>query len=318
MTVSEKIRSIGILPVINIKKEEWAEPLANTLIRSGIPAIEIVLRNEKALSILEGMKKNHPDMTVGAGTVLSVEQAEAAVAAGADFLVSPGYSQAIVDFCNERGVLYVPGCTSASDIQAAYSSGLRTVKFFPAEQLGGIKTIKQLAAPFAGMRFIPTNGMTLDNIASYLCEDCIAACGGSYMAPAAALEAEDFEKIESLCKKAVLNSLGFSLAHVGVNCEGDDDALRTAQAFCSAFLLPVIGKGKSVFAGAAVECMKHNGRGEKGHIGFRTLSVDRAVAYLQKQSFEFLPETAGYDANGSLKYIYLKDEIAGFALHLVK
>lgn len=314
----ELIQSIGILPVLNVKNPDYSEPLADVLVKTGIPAIEVLLRNEKAMEVLVRIKTAHPEMAVGAGTVLTVAQAQAAVEAGADFIVCPGYVQSIVDWCNEQGVLIVPGCSTASEIQNAYISGLRIVKFFPAEPLGGIKIIKQYASVFTGMKFVPTNGIDLNNLGTYLAEDCIAACGGSFMAPAALLNEGDFTAIEAICNKAMDVALGFSLAHVGINADGDEDALRTAESLCALFRLPVINKGKSVFAGAAVEVMKHNGRGAKGHIGFRTLSVDRAVAYLKQKGVQFAMETAGYDANGSLKFVYLQDEIAGFALHLVK
>lgn len=318
LNASEMIQNIGVLPIINIRKEEWVEPLAQTLLKTGIPAIEVLLRNPRALEFLALMKKSHPEMAVGAGTVLTLEQAKEAQKAGADFIVSPGYDQQIVDWCREQGLLAVPGCADASTIQRAYVSGLRVVKFFPSEPLGGLKIIRQYADAFSGMKFLPTNGMNLDNIGTYLQADCIAACGGGFMAPSAALESGDFEKIEALCQKCVEISLGFSLAHVGINADAEEEALQTAQALSRLFLFPVINKGRSVFAGTAVECMKQNGRGTKGHIGIRTHSVDRAVAYLKAKGIEFAMETAGYDANGSLKYVYLKDEIAGFALHLVK
>lgn len=315
---AELIRSVGVLPVLNVKNPDFAEPLAQVLVKTGIPAIEVLFRNEKALQVLVEMKKNHPEMAIGAGTVLTLDQAKTAVEAGADFIVCPGYVQSIVDWCNEQRILIVPGCSTASEIQNAYISGLRIVKFFPAEPLGGLKIIKQYASAFSGMRFIPTNGIDLKNLGTYLAEDCIAACGGSFMAPAAELSVGNFEAIEKLCSKAMDTALNFSLAHVGINAENEEEAMATAKALCALFRLPVINKGRSVFAGAAVEVMKNGGRGKNGHIAIRTLSVDRAVAYLKRQGVEFAMETAGYDANGSLSYVYLKDEIAGFALHLVK
>ena len=314
----ELIRSIGVLPVLNVKNPDLAEPLAQVLIKTGIPAIEVLFRNEKALQVLTEMKKNHPEMAVGAGTVLTLEQAKAAVEAGADFIVCPGYVQSIVDWCNEQGVLIVPGCSTASEIQNAYVSGLRIVKFFPSEILGGLNTIKQYASAFSGMRFIPTNGINLKNLGTYLADDCIAACGGSFIAPALDLEEGNFEVIEALCNKAMDISLGFSLAHVGINSDNEEEAFATANALCALFRLPLVNKGKSVFAGPFVEVMKTQFRGAKGHIGIRTLNVDRAVAYLQSRGVEFAMETAGYNPNGTLSYVYLKDEIAGFAIHLVK
>lgn len=312
------IGQTGILPVLNIKDEALVEPLAQVLLKHGIYGIEVLFRNEKAVNVLKKMKATHPEMAVGAGTVMTVAQAQIALDAGADFIVCPGYVQSLVDFCNEHGILIVPGCTTASEIQCAYASGLRTVKFFPAEMLGGVKHIEEYAKVFKEMKFVPTNGITMDNFTDYLKKDFVLACGGSFMAPASALDVGNFEKIDALCAQAVERSLGFSLAHVGINADGNEDAQRIAAALSSLFLFPVIDHSRSVFSGAAVECMKENGRGAKGHIGFRTLSVDRAVAYLERKGVKFAMETAGYDEKGSLKFVYLQDEIAGFAIHLVK
>ena len=317
-TVAEKLRTIGVLPVLNVKKVESAEPLAQALINGGLPAIEVLFRNENAIAVMQTMKKNHPEMVVGAGTILTLDQCKTAIDAGADFIVCPGYVQSLVDYCNEKGVLIVPGCSTASEIQVAYNSGLRVVKFFPAELQGGLNMIKQVGSAFSGMKFVPTNGINMDNFASYLKEECIAAVGGSFMAPADLVDKGDWAAIEARCKLAVERAMGFTLAHVGVNADGEDDATRIATEFSDLFMFPVLPKSKSVFAGAAVECMKLNGRGAKGHIGIRTNDVDRAVAYLKKKGIGVIPETAGYTASGALAYIYLDVEVAGFALHLVK
>ena len=315
---AEVIRSVGVLPVINIKKKEWIDPLAEAMLSAGMPVIEVVLRNEKAMEMLAEMKKRHPEMTVGAGTVLTLEQAKTAVECGADFIVSPGYSQQIVDFCMERDMLVVPGVSSASEVQTAYAAGLRVVKFFPAEGLGGLKMIKQLAAPFSDMMFVPTGGISLDNIGPYFQYEKTFACGGSFIAPSAALESGDFGKVAELCRKCIELSVGFRLAHLGVNCDGDADAVATAKAFTALFGFPCLEGRSSVFAGTAVECARHGSFGTKGHIGIRTNSMVRAVAYLKSKGVEFLPGSEKYNAAGELTCIYLKDEVAGFAIHLVQ
>lgn len=318
MNVSEIICRTGILPVLNVRDPALAEPLAQTLLQAGIQAIELLLRNENALSILSAMKKNHPEMAVGAGTVLTLEQAQQAVAAGADFLVCPGYVSHIVDWCIGHNVPIVPGCTTAAEIQTAYAAGLRTVKFFPSELLGGVAILRQYASVFSGMKFIPTNGITMENIGSYLAEPSVAACGGSFMAPAKVLNAGDFSQVRALCARAISISLNLSVAHIGINAADEADALETAKALCALLQLPCIPKDRSIFAGDVVEVMKQPGRGSRGHIGLRTSNVDRAVAFLHAKGVDFAQETAGYGPDGSLQYIYLEKEIAGFAIHLVK
>ncbi len=318
MNVVKALNSLGYVPILNISKSEWVKPVADILCRHGFFGIELLMRNPNALENLTAMKQYRPEMAVGAGTILTLEHAKAAKAAGADFLVCPGYDQKIVDWCNEVGLLVIPGCATASEIQAAYASGLRLVKFFPSEHLGGTDVIRQYASVFPGMKYIATNGINIENLGSYLREDFICGAGGTFCAPNAALESCDWTRIDSICTKISAAVHDFSLAHVGINADCEEDALKTAQTLCGLFGLPVINKGRSVFAGTAVEIMKNGGRGEKGHIGLRTNNVDRAVAFLASKGIGIIPETAGYDENGNMKYVYLDVEIAGFALHLVK
>lgn len=313
--VCSRIEEIGIMPVINIPRPELAEALAGALIEGGIPAIEITFRCESALESLQIIKNAYPKMLVGAGTILTISQAEAALKAGADFIVSPGYDQKLVDYCIGQDEAVFPGCSGASEIQAAYNSGLRVVKFFPAEISGGLDAIKILGGPFSGIRFMPTGGIKFDNLEKYLGCDKVVACGGSFMAPAEMLEAGDFTGITLNCRKAVQSAVSFELAHIGIN---NEDAKKTAGVIANLFGMSVIEKSKSVFAGTIVECMKIPFYGEKGHIGIRTSNMVRAMAWMGSKGIEMLEESKQYDDKGNLTCIYLKDEIAGFAIHIVK
>lgn len=317
MNVYQKLEELGILPVIHISKAEWAEPLAQALTAGGIDALEVVFRSENAAEILSTLKKNHPEMMIGAGTILTIPQAEQALKAGADFIVNPGYDQKLVEFCLEKNAAILPGCTTASEIQAAYTSGLRVVKFFPAEISGGVSAIEAFAGPFAGMRFLPTGGITLQNLDSYLRSSKVIACGGSFMAPRAMLEQGNFTAITELCRRAVQSSLGFELAHVGINHANEEEAEYSAKKIAALFALPLVEHTSSVFAGTAVECMKLPFYGEKGHIGFRTSSMTRAMAWLHGMGIELLEESRKYDAKGNVICVYLKEKIAGFAIHIV-
>ena len=313
----EKILEIGILPVIHIRKDSWTEPLADALVAGGIPAIEILARSEGALSNLTRMKAYRPEMVVGAGTIMTVEQARQAVEAGADFIVSPGYDQAMVDACQAWNIPLIPGCTTATEIQHAYVSGLRLIKFFPTEAAGGIKAMQDFAGPFAGVKFLPTGGISLDNLEAFLSCPQIGACGGSFVAPKDVLEREDFDTVVEKCRQARRSALQFRLAHIGINHSSEEEGRKTAQRFCALLGLPAIAHAACTFAGTMVESNYFQGPGEKGHIGIRTSSVSRAVAWLREQGVEFREDYRKYDSAGNLTCIYLKDDIGGFAIHIV-
>lgn len=312
------IEEIGILPVINITETELAKPLAEVLIEEGIPTIEVTLRSECSLEAISEIKKSFPDMIVGAGTVLDCEAVDKALAAGADYIVTPGFDEEIVKYCLEKGVEIFPGCSTATEIQKAYKMGLRVLKFFPAELSGGVDAIKLLSGPFKGVKFVPTGGINYSNLEKYLSCGVVAACGGSYMATADQLKNRDFDGIRAACKKAMDISLGFELAHVGINHDNEEQANATATALGKVFRMPVKVGNSSTFAGEAAECMKTNFYGTKGHIGFKTRSSLRALAWLENQGYEVIEESIKYKPNGNVLAAYLKDEVGGFALHIVE
>jgi len=318
MNVMKIIENTGILPVINITDIDTALPLAKTFIDSGIPVIEVTLRNEKSLEAINTIRNGYPEMGILAGTVLSVETAKAAIESGADGIVMPGYDDEIVDYAVSNNIPIVPGCVTAADIQKGYKKGLRVFKFFPAEQCGGIAALKLLSGPFKGVKFLPTGGINYDNLSEYLSNDFIIACGGSYMADAKTLKNKDFVKIKENCKKAMDLSLNFKLVHVGVNSDDDTAANALAEAIASVFGFAVRKCSGSTFAGNAVECMHNHRFGEKGHIGFSTNSMHRAMAYLSNKGIEFDESSIKRDAAGNLTCIYFKEQFGGFALHIVK
>lgn len=317
MDIMKAIADIGIVPVINVTELETARPLAGALRKGGIPILEITLRNELALQAIREVIDEYPDMHVLAGTILSVEQAGAALDAGAAGLVMPCYDEEIIAFAQARGVPVVPSCTTATDIQKGVKQGLTVFKFFPAEPNGGIDAIKLLSGPFRGIKFIPTGGINYNNLGSYLKEPSILACGGSFMAKAELLKNRNFDAITANCQRAMEISLGFELAHVGINHENEEKAAKTAETIASLFHMSARYMNSAVFSGTAVEAVKHMGYGTKGHIGFYTNSIDRAMAYLQSKGVELEEESIKRNAAGQITCIYLKQEIAGFAFHIV-
>lgn len=308
----------GVLPVINIPQIDVALPLAGALLDGGLDALEVTLRSGCSLEAIRLIKDTYPHMYIGAGTVRNIEMVDKAIKAGADFIVSPGYDEEVVDYCISRNIRITPGCVTASEIQSALKKGLRILKFFPAELNGGIEAIKLLSGPFPEARFIPTGGINFGNLGCYLKNEKIIACGGSYMATAEQIKARDFEGITAACKKAVNISLGFELAHVGINNENADVAMSLATVLGDIFHMPVEQRACSVFTGSAVEFMNAPYYGTNGHIGFKTNSMPRALAYLETNHIEIIKESICKDEQGKLVSAYLKDEIGGFAIHLVR
>lgn len=315
--VLEKIQKIGIVPVVVLDDAKDAAPLAKALCDGGLPCAEVTFRTAAAEESIRIMCKEFPDMLVGAGTVITTEQVDRAVAAGAKFIVSPGLDPKIVEHCIEKGVPITPGTSNPSDVERAVSMGLEVVKFFPAEAAGGLNMIKSMAAPFTTVKFMPTGGINAKNINSYLAFPRIIACGGSWMVKSDLVASGEFDKITEMTKEAVMTMLGFELKHIGINCENEEEADRTASRFASLFGFEKKAGNSSVFAGTAVEAMKSPYLGAKGHIAIGTNSVLRAVNYLESQGVEFNMESAKYK-NGVMTAVYMKEEVAGFAVHLVQ
>lgn len=257
-------------------------------------------------------------MLVGAGTVLTIEQADAAISAGAQFIVSPGLNSKIVEYCQKKNVTIVPGCVTPSDIEKAIELGLSTVKFFPAEPSGGIQMIKALAAPYHNMMFMPTGGINEDNLDDYLSYDKILACGGSWMVKDNLIKEGKFDEIAALTANAVSSMLGFELAHVGINAENSIQAEDGANRLEKGFGLFKREMPASYFLSDMVEIMKEPGRGVHGHIGFKTKQLERAIHFLGAGGFT--PDTSSFQYNekGKLRFVFFNEQINGFALHLIQ
>lgn len=198
----DTIQRLGVIPVVALDDAADAEPLAQALCGGGLPCAEITFRTHAALDAIRIMAKTHPQMLVGAGTVLSVEQAERAADAGAAFIVSPCFDAPTAEFCIRRNIPIFPGCVTPSEIMRAQSCGLDVVKFFPAEQFGGAAAIRALSAPFPGVRFIPTGGVDPSNLQSYLDCGAVLACGGSWIAPRSLIREKNFAAVRTLAGQA--------------------------------------------------------------------------------------------------------------------
>jgi len=201
-TVLKHVQEIGIIPVVVLDRVEDAVPLGRALIEGGLPCAEVTFRTEATEEAIRVMSETFPELLVGAGTVLTTDQVDRAVAAGAKFIVSPGLNPRIVKYCVEKGIVIVPGCANPSDIEQALENGLEVVKFFPAEAIGGLKMIKAMAAPYVGVKFMPTGGINAQNVREYLAYDRIVACGGSWMVSGKLIKEGKFDEITELVKEA--------------------------------------------------------------------------------------------------------------------
>ena len=203
MSVSETIQKMGVVPVVVLNDAKDAAPLAKALVEGGLPCAEVTFRTEAAEECIRIMANEFPEMFVGAGTVLTIDQVDRAVNAGAKFIVSPGFDPEIVDYCLSKDIPVYPGCITPSEVAQAVKRGLKVIKFFPAEQFGGVSTIKALAAPYTGVKFMPTGGVSAKNLESYLSFDRIVACGGSWMVKGDLVKAGKFDEIKTLVEEAV-------------------------------------------------------------------------------------------------------------------
>ena len=242
-----------------------------------------------------------PDMLVGAGTVLTTEQADRAVEAGAKFIVSPGFNPRVVKHCIDRGIPVCPGCSTCGEMEQAMEMGLDVIKFFPAEAAGGLSVIKAVSAPYGSLKFMPTGGINETNLLSYLSFPKILACGGSFMVKDALIKEGNFAEIERLTRDAVALMHGFEIVHVGINSENEEECRKTAEALCRLFLLTPDVRTKAIFAGTKFEVMKTPFRGKNGHIAIGCNFPDRAKSYLERMGVVFDEDTAAYDEKGQFE-----------------
>jgi len=301
-TLLQRVGEIGLVPVIRLDSAERAVGLGRALARGGIPVAEVTFRTAAAEASIEAMSAELPELLVGAGTVLTVDQAARAIQAGARFIVSPCFGDAVVDYCLERGVPVLPGVMNPDGVARGLAKGLEVLKFFPAGAAGGTTMLDALAGPFGSVKFIPTGGIDAGNVGAYARRASVLAIGGSWMVPPDRVEAGDWAGVEALCREAVFALHGFAFAHLGINGPDEGGCRELA--------------GSSIFAGEMIEITRQPFLGAKGHLAIRCNQVERAVAYFQGLGIAARPETAKRE-KGRLKAIYLDLELGGFAVHLL-
>lgn len=317
MKLIDKMNICGIIPVVVIEDSKDAVDTAKALLAGGIDVMEITFRTAAAKEAIAAVAAECPDMTVGAGTVLNLEQCKTAIEAGAKFIVSPGFDKATVDYCVSKDITIVPGCVTPTEIMQAIASGINVVKFFPAEAYGGLNGMKALHSAFRSVKFIPTGGVNADNLGEYMAAPFVHAVGGSWLCSSSDIASHNFEHITELCKAAVKTALGFEVAHIGVNTDSPEQSLSVCESLNNAFGFKVRAGVSSNFASESIEVMRSNYLGRNGHIAVRTNSIPRAAEKLRQAGYETDPSTAKFKGD-KMTAVYLKDEFGGFAVHLLQ
>ena len=312
----KRLAQSGVVPVVVLEDAKDAVPTAKAMLAGGIDVMEITFRTAAAADSIKAVAQECPDMVVGAGTVINLEQCKLAVECGAKFIVSPGYDEETVAWCCDNGIPVTPGCVTPTEIMMALKHGLKVLKFFPANVYGGLSAIKSLAGPFGGVKFIPTGGVNAQNLAEFISSPYIHAVGGSWICPKADIAAGNFDKITALCKEARKTLLGFEVAHIGINTPDADAAMDVCKAFNDAFDFNVKQGNSSNFASTGVEVMKTMFKGANGHIAIRTNKMIPAIAEMERRGYE-LDMDSVKDKN-NIKAVYFKNEIGGFAVHLLQ
>ncbi|MDY5082721.1 MAG: bifunctional 4-hydroxy-2-oxoglutarate aldolase/2-dehydro-3-deoxy-phosphogluconate aldolase [Candidatus Limivicinus sp.] len=316
MDVLKRLAQSGVVPVVVLEDAKDAVPTAKAMLAGGIDVMEITFRTAAAADSIKAVAQECPDMVVGAGTVINLEQCKLAVECGAKFIVSPGYDEETVAWCCDNGIPVTPGCVTPTEIMMALKHGLKVLKFFPANVYGGLSAIKSLAGPFGGVKFIPTGGVNAQNLAEFISSPYIHAVGGSWICPKADIAAGNFDKITALCKEARKTLLGFEVAHIGINTPDADAAMDVCKAFNDAFDFNVKQGNSSNFASTGVEVMKTMFKGANGHIAILTNKMIPAIAEMERRGYE-LDMDSVKDKN-NIKAVYFKNEIGGFAVHLLQ
>lgn len=316
MDVLKRLAQSGVVPVVVLEDAKDAVPTAKAMLAGGIDVMEITFRTAAAADSIKAVAQECPDMVVGAGTVVNLERCKLAVECGAKFIVSPGYDEETVAWCCDNGIPVTPGCVTPTEIMMALKHGLKVLKFFPANVYGGLSAIKSLAGPFGGVKFIPTGGVNAQNLAEFISSPYIHAVGGSWICPKADIAAGNFDKITALCKEARKTLLGFEVAHIGINTPDADAAMDVCKAFNDAFDFNVKQGNSSNFASTGVEVMKTMFKGANGHIAIRTNKMIPAIAEMERRGYE-LDMDSVKDKN-NIKAVYFKNEIGGFAVHLLQ
>lgn len=315
--IRNEIYLTGLSPVVVLDDANDAVPLAKALLAGGINVMEITFRTAAAEESIRRVAEQVPEMIVGAGTCINAGLAQTAVEAGAQFIVTPGYSHEVVCWCHEHDVCVVPGTSTVTDIMAAVNDGCDVVKLFPAELAGGLKLIGAVASVFPNLKFMPSGGIDFDNFSPYAKSPKIFATTGSWMAPKQLIREKKFAEITEIARKTVLASHDFKLLHIGINNKNIEDAFRAARGLSDLLDEPLRELASAYFVGDMADVVKYELPCEHGHIAIAVNNIERAVHYFEHRGYSFTD--MNYDDKGNLVASWFDPEkynFGGFAVHL--
>lgn len=311
-----KISGIGMIPTVSVCEKEDAAPLAQALGKADLEAMLCIGPN--AVDVIAEIKKECPDMAVGAGNIIGLPEARAAFEAGAKWITTSGLQKEVICWCQDNALVVIPGVSTASEIETAISCGLTCLQFFPAETSGGAQALELFYEAYPSVRFVVSGGIGAENLHTYLSQPNVLAAITNHMLPEAALIQKAWGEITQAGVQAVNDMLGYTLIHLGVNQNSSEEAIQTAQTLCTLFGFQYYKKPKSHFAGKGFEILNTPGRGTNGHIGIYTPYPEKAMYYLGKKGIHFVESSITRNKKTKLiNFVYLDLEIAGFGVHLI-
>lgn len=317
--IEKELSLNGISPVVVLDNADDAVPLAKALLAGGVWFMEVTLRTDCAVECIRRVAKEVPEMIVGAGTVINLETCKAALEAGAEFIVCPGYNHEVVAYCKENDVAVVPGVQTMTEIMYAINDGLNLVKLFPAENLGGVKYLKSINSVFPKLKFMPSGGINFSNFAPYAEYPNVAAATGSWLCPKKLIAEKKFDEITNIAKESIRIMHGFKLLHIGINNKDEESALTAAKCLSEIMAEPVADKGTAFFVGNMADIVKYDTLpGPHGHIAIEVNNVDRAVRYFEDKGYRFVETGKGEDDKGLIAIWFDEKQVdvGGFAIHL--
>jgi len=317
MDVLRLIGDFGILPVIEPINSKNAIPVSRALLKSRINVVEITCNSSKGIDFIRTVSAGCPDICLGAGGIYTPEQAKSAVAAGAGFILSPGFNRELIDWCHEENISLIPCCTNSYEFEEAENLGLSVVGIAGESNYADLSGVKMLVDTFPNMKFIPALGSMDDNLDELLKNPNIYAVRISLPCSEMDISESSLSTITARCNEARRKALGYSFAHLGINCPEPEMSSKVCESFSKTFDFSVRDLGNSNFVSANFEVMKKTFPGEHGHIAIRTANIRRAIADMDAKGIELDMETAGY-RNGAMISVYLKESIGGFAIHLLQ
>jgi len=313
----EKIRSNGVIPVVEINEIEKAVPVAKAILAGGLDVMEVTCRNEAAFAAIKAITESVPEMMVGAGRILTADEAKSAAENGAAFVSMPGYDEKVVDWCTDHDTTVIPGCVTPSEVMNGVKKGVSLFKFFALEVYGGIDAMKMLSQMFETVSFIPVLDCCGDSIGRYISAPFVSAIAGCWNPVMDAAAQGRYDEITEFCSKVRDEALGYEFFHMGVNAPDRDGSLALGETFEDVFGFSLTPTRISHFSSDKIEIMSGNGRGEHGHIGVATNNINMAMADLIKKGYTINMSSAAI-LNGRIKLVYINEPMGGFAIHLTQ